>query len=284
MHNNIQLFTQYIQHQLKDLYTRSEISFLSRIILEEVSCKFNNLSDLELHKAKEIVKRLQKNEPIQYIIGKCEFYGITFQLTSDVLIPRPETEELVEWILAENIEANSSILDIGTGSGCIAITLAKKINGVNVHAWDISDLALNVTSNNAIINGVNIHTSRVDVLSEDDKLQHYNSNTKYDYIVSNPPYIADNEMAIMEGNVLDYEPHLALFVPNDEPLLFYNRIADVSTKLLKNGGALFFEINPIYATKLVEMLEIKGYSDVELRKDLSGKNRMLRAVLNTTKS
>lgn len=283
MHNYIQQFTQNIQQQLSGLYTQSEISFLTRIILEEVSCKFNKLSDSELHKAEDIVKRLKNSEPIQYILGKCEFYGLTFKVTPDVLIPRPETEELVEWILTEKNENNISILDIGTGSGCIAVTLAKKKKGVNVHAWDISTSALRVASENAVINAVNINTSRVDVLSEEDLEQKYNSIHKYDVIVSNPPYITNSEMAIMEFNVLDYEPHLALFVPDSNPLLFYSKIADVSLKLLKEGGRLFFEINPDYANDLVEMLKEKGFNDVELKKDITGKLRMLKVVLHTSK-
>ena len=283
MHNYIQQFTQNIQQQLSGLYTQSEISFLTRIILEEVSCKFNKLSDSELHKAEDIVKRLKNSEPIQYILGKCEFYGLTFKVTPDVLIPRPETEELVEWILTEKNENNISILDIGTGSGCIAVTLAKKKKGVSVHAWDISTSALRVASENAVINAVNINTSRVDVLSEEDLEQKYNSINKYDVIVSNPPYITNSEMAIMEFNVLDYEPHLALFVPDSNPLLFYSKIADVSLKLLKEGGRLFFEINPDYANDLVEMLKEKGFNDVELKKDITGKLRMLKVVLHTSK-
>lgn len=278
MHNHIQQFTQVIQQQLSGLYKRSEISFLSRIILEEVSCKINNLSDSELRKAEDIVERLKNSEPIQYIIGKCEFYGLTFQLTSDVLIPRPETEELVEWVLSEKINANSYILDVGTGSGCIAITLAKKCNNVNVHAWDVSESALSVASNNATLNGVNVITSRVDVLSNVDLEQCFNSDVKYDIIVSNPPYVTNNEKENMEVNVLDYEPHLALFVPDDDPLLFYSKIADASLGLLKNEGRLFFEINPIFADELVDMLKVKGYEDLELRKDISGKFRMLKAV------
>ena len=283
MHNYIQQFTQNIQQQLSGLYTQSEISFLSRIILEEVSCKFNKLSDSELHKAEDIVKRLKNSEPIQYILGKCEFYGLTFKVTPDVLIPRPETEELVEWILTEKNEDNISILDIGTGSGCIAVTLAKKKKGVNVHAWDVSTSALRVASENAVINDVNIKTSRVDVLSEEDLEQIYNSNHKYDVIVSNPPYITNSEMAIMEFNVLGYEPHLALFVPDSKPLLFYSKIADVSLKLLKEGGRLFFEINPDYANDLVKMLKEKGFSDVELKKDITRKLRMLKVVLHTSR-
>lgn len=283
MHNYIQQFTENTQQQLSGLYTQSEISFLTRIILEEVSCKFNKLSDSELHKAEDIVKRLKNSEPIQYILGKCEFYGLTFKVTSDVLIPRPETEELVEWILTEMTESNISILDIGTGSGCIAVTLAKKKKGVNVHAWDISTSALRVASENAFINDVNIKTSRVDVLSEENLNQKYNSNHKYDVIVSNPPYITNSEMTSMDVNVLDYEPHLALFVPDNNPLLFYSKIADVSLKLLKEGGSLFFEINPDYAIDLVKMLKERGFSDVELKKDITGKLRMLKVVLHTSK-
>ena len=279
MHNYIQQFTQNIQQQLNGLYTQSEISFLSRIILEEVSCKINKLSDSELSKAEDIVERLKKNEPIQHIIGKCEFYGLTFKLTSDVLIPRPETEELVEWILIEENGSNGSILDIGTGSGCIAVTLAKKEQGANVYAWDISTSALRVASENAAINGVNIQSSCVDVLSIDDLEQHYNSDIKYDVIVSNPPYITSSEKADMEDNVLNYEPHIALFVPDSNPLLFYSKIADISLRLLKERGKLFFEINPVYAQDLVQMLEEKGFRDVELRKDITGKLRMLKAVL-----
>lgn len=279
MHNFIQQFTQNIQQQLSGLYTQSEISYLSRIILEEVSCKINKLSESELRKTEDIVKRLQNNEPIQYILGKCVFYGLTFNLTSDVLIPRPETEELVEWVLTEKYENNSSLLDIGTGSGCIAVSLAKKINEVNVHAWDISDSALSVASENAAVNDIKIQTSKVDVLSEDDLQKQYNSDIKYDVIVSNPPYITESEKKSMEANVLNYEPHLALFVPDNNSLLFYSKIADISLRILKKGGRLFFEINPPYANDLVLMLKEKGFRDVELRKDITGRLRMLKAVL-----
>lgn len=279
MHNNKQQFTQNIQQQLSGLYTPSEISFLSRIILEEVSCKINKLSDTELCKAEDIIKRLRNAEPIQYILEKSEFYGLTFKLTKDVLIPRPETEELVEWILNGKNENNSLILDIGTGSGCIAVSLAKKAKGVIVHAWDISETALRIASENAAINDVSIQTSKVDVLSEEDLQQIYNSNIKFDIIVSNPPYITNSEKTSMEANVLDYEPHLALFVPDDNPLLFYIKIADISHRLIKKGGKLFFEINPSYANDLVLMLNEKGFKNVELKKDISGNVRMLKAIL-----
>lgn len=277
MRNSLQQFTKNTQQQLSGLYTQSEISFLIRIILEEVSHKINNLSDSELLKAEDIVERLKNSEPIQYILGKYEFYGLTFQLTPDVLIPRPETEELVEWIISENLKDKSSVLDIGTGSGCIAVTIAKKIKIADVNAWDISKPALEVASNNAAINGVNIQTSNIDILSDEDIIQFRNSEVEFDVIVSNPPYVTEREKNTMEDNVLKYEPHIALFVPDDDPLLFYRRIADIAQVLLKDNGKLFFEINSAFVNELVEMLKEKGYINIEVRKDISGKLRMLKA-------
>lgn len=277
MRNSLQQFTKNTQQQLSGLYTQSEISFLIRIILEEVSHKINNLSDSELLKAEDIVERLKNSEPIQYILGKYEFYGLTFQLTPDVLIPRPETEELVEWIISENLKDKSSVLDIGTGSGCIAVTIAKKIKVADVNAWDISKPALEVASNNAAINGVNIQTSNIDILSDEDIIQFRNSEVEFDVIVSNPPYVTEREKNTMEDNVLKYEPHIALFVPDDDPLLFYRRIADIAQVLLKDNGKLFFEINSAFVNELVEMLKEKGYINIEVRKDISGKLRMLKA-------
>lgn len=277
MRNSLQQFTKNTQQQLSGLYTQSEISFLIRIILEEVSHKINNLSDSELLKAEDIVERLKNSEPIQYILGKYEFYGLIFQLTPDVLIPRPETEELVEWIISENLKDKSSVLDIGTGSGCIAVTIAKKIKVADVNAWDISKPALEVASNNAAINGVNIQTSNIDILSDEDIIQFRNSEVEFDVIVSNPPYVTEREKNTMEDNVLKYEPHIALFVPDDDPLLFYRRIADIAQVLLKDNGKLFFEINSAFVNELVEMLKEKGYINIEVRKDISGKLRMLKA-------
>lgn len=277
MRNSLQQFTKNTQQQLSGLYTQSEISFLIRIILEEVSHKINNLSDSELLKAEDIVERLKNSEPIQYILGKYEFYGLTFQLTPDVLIPRPETEELVEWIISENLKDKSSVLDIGTGSGCIAVTIAKKIKIADVNAWDISKPALEVASNNAAINGVNIQTSNIDILSDEDIIQFRNSEVEFDVIVSNPPYVTEREKNTMEDNVLKYEPHIALFVPDDDPLLFYRRIADIAQVLLKDNGKLFFEINSAFVNELVEMLKEKGYINIEVRNDISGKLRMLKA-------
>lgn len=277
MNSNLQHFTQHIKRQLNELYSPSEISFLTRIILEEVSDKINNLSDAEQRKFEDIVWRLKNSEPIQYILGKTEFYGLTFLLNQDVLIPRPETEELVDWIISDNNYEYSTILDVGTGSGCISVTLAKKIPNSYVYAWDISKPALKVATKNAAINSVDIHFSNLDVLSDEDLKTHYDSVLKYDIIVSNPPYVREMEKQEMDKNVLEFEPHIALFVPDDNPLLFYKRIADVALKMLKGGGKLYFEINTAFANELIDDLNKREFINIELKKDISGKNRMIKA-------
>lgn len=272
---------QSIRQELEGVYTSSEITVLNRLILEEISGtsfagttddKISNLSGLQTRKLQDILSRLKKGEPHQYVLGKTEFYGITLRVTPDVLIPRPETEELVEWILSENRSSAGLILDIGTGSGCIAIALAKKIpNGV-VYAWDLSEGALTVAAENAFRNGVEIHFSKQDIL------QPFNQELFFDVIVSNPPYVMESEKVSMERNVCCFEPHEALFVPDDDPLLFYERIADVANELLHKGGRLYFEINRRMGELICAMLQQKGFVDVVLREDISGNLRMIRAV------
>lgn len=272
---------EYIRTQLIERYTKSEIRVLSSLILKEVSnlsfsdivnCKFKNISITEKQKIIHIVERLQNNEPIQYVLGKTEFYGLDFIVNSSVLIPRPETEELVEWILLETKELNPHLLDIGTGSGCIAIALAKHLNYGTVDAWDISEEALQVARSNATLNNVSIAFSRVNVLKPT------NIDKRFNIIVSNPPYIAVSEKSIMEKNVLDFEPHEALFVADEESLIFYNKISDIALKMLNSKGYLYFEINQAKGTDVMELLKKKGFEDVELRKDISGNSRMIRAM------
>lgn len=272
---------EYIRTHLIDKYTKSEIRVFTSLILQHVcnlsfseiiSCKFTNLSNTEKQKISHIVERLRNNEPIQYVLGETEFYGLNFKVNSSVLIPRPETEELVEWILLETKQTNPHLLDVGTGSGCIAITLAKHLDNSTVDAWDISDKALEVAFDNAAINNVSVKFSKVDVLKP------LTINNHFDIIVSNPPYIADSEKKNMEKNVLDFEPSEALFVPNNESLIFYDRIADIAQKLLNNNGLLYFEINQAKGGEIVELLQRKGFADVELKKDISGNYRMIRAV------
>ena len=254
---------------------------ISSLILEEVcnlsfsdivNCKFKNLSITEKQKITHIIKRLQNNEPIQYVLGKTEFYGLDFIVNSSVLIPRPETEELVEWILLETKQINPHLLDIGTGSGCIAIALAKHLHYGTVDAWDISEEALKVAKDNAVLNQVSIKFSKVNVLDAVD------IDKRFNIIVSNPPYITMSEKKMMEKNVLDFEPHEALFVPNEESLIFYSKISDIALKMLNPKGFLYFEINQAKGIDVMELLIRKGFQDVKLKKDISGNSRMIKAM------
>lgn len=272
---------EYIRTQLSKMFTLGEIRVFTTLILKEVSnlsfsdiiaCKFKDLSDNEKQNIISIVKRLLNNEPIQYILGKTEFYGLEFKVSPAVLIPRPETEELIEWILLETKKINPHILDIGTGSGCIAITLAKKMQYATVDAWDISESALEIARQNAITNNVSVEFSNVDVLKS------LSVRKYFDIIVSNPPYIKESEKEKMEKNVLDYEPHEALFVANNDALIFYNRITDIAKENLNENGVLYFEINRANGVEIVQMLKRKGLMNIELKKDISGNNRMIRAM------
>ena len=273
---------EYIRNQLADKYTHGEVRIFSTLILKEVcnlsltdivACKFNELSDKEKQKIVSIVNRLRGNEPIQYILGKTDFFGLNFKVNPSVLIPRPETEELVEWILLEIKKINPHVLDIGTGSGCIAITIAKHFQYATVEGWDISEKALEIANENGQLNEVYVKFSKVDVLKD------HVSQKQYDIIVSNPPYIKESEREIMEKNVLNYEPQEALFVPNEEALIFYDRIADIAKKQLIDGGMLYFEINQAKGDEVVQLLNAKGFVDVELRKDISGNERMVRGKI-----
>jgi protein-(glutamine-N5) methyltransferase, release factor-specific len=275
----------FIQTELQEFYSSDEIRNLSFRILESAggmdrqSVLLGKDKQLSLNQKKQIsqiVEDLKEYRPIQYILGETEFYGLRFELTGDVLIPRPETEELVEWISCwiKNHFPNNliHILDIGTGSGCIAVTLAKKYPDAQVSALDFSIGVLNVASRNAKLNEVDIDLIRMDILKQKPE-------GCWDIIVSNPPYIVPSEKAAMLPNVLKHEPHAALFVPEEKPLLFYERIAELGLGSLSEEGALFFEINPLYVPELVEMLKQKGYRSVELKKDISGKDRMIKATL-----
>lgn len=271
----------YIKQELAPHYTHGEITAIIQLILdtqlnlsiiESLTHKFSDLSDEQTHLISDIMEKLKSKEPIQYIIGVCDFYNLQFDVNKEVLIPRPETEELVEWIINDNKNNQSiSILDIGTGSGCIAVALAHNLPLASVSAWDISNGALEVAKQNASNNKANVQFELKDILITDE------SETKYNVIVSNPPYIAEIEKNEMLENVLDYEPHLALFVPNNNPLLFYNQIARFASNSLVSGGKLYFEINRSHGDEIVGMLREKGFINVEVRKDIDGNNRMIRA-------
>lgn len=231
----------------------------------------------------EITQRLLTGEPVQYVLGEAEFGGRTFHVEPGVLIPRPETYELCQWIMEERRGKkkegrNTSILDIGTGSGCIACTLAAELADAEVTAWDISDDALRIATENAKRTNVHVSFEKVDVLNTS-LLNRERPATGLDIIVSNPPYICNKERATMECNVLEHEPELALFVPDDDPLLFYRTIARFAAKALNPGGVLYFEINPLYVSEMQQMLSEEGFSHTEIRNDQFGKQRFTKSCL-----
>ena len=216
---------------------------------------------------KRIINELKENKPIQYILGETEFYGLKFKVNKHTLIPRPETEELVDWILKEDF---NSVLDIGTGSGCIAISLAKH-STAQIAAIDNCEKALEVAKENAKLNRVNIKFCTQDILQSTSLLN-------LDLIVSNPPYILESEKQNMKANVLKYEPHLALFTPDKDPLLFYKKIGGLAAKSLNCGGKLFFEINEQYGAEILKILSKIGFVDIAFKKDINDKERMIKAI------
>lgn len=220
----------------------------------------------------KIFGRLMEGEPVQYVLGRAEFCGRWFNVRPGVLIPRPETEELCAWITADSkASASPKVLDIGTGSGCIAITLQLDMPESNVTAWDISADALSVARENAQRLGANVNFVRQDALNAKPE-------GEWDVIVSNPPYICEKEKKDMAVNVLEHEPHTALFVPDADPLLFYRAITRLAVQTLSKGGRLYFEINPIYAEDTCRMMRAEGMTAVELRSDMYGKQRMAKGV------
>jgi len=287
----------YIRKSLEPLYPPEEIRSLTEWILEkacnlsrnqQILRKDTQLSNAQSDSIQSIVRRMQNSEPIQYIFGVTEFLGLTFEVSPAVLIPRPETEELVHRILKDikvvndfkdfkiiNDLNNPTILDIGTGSGCIAITLAKHLMKACVFALDISTDALQIAQRNAQQNNVTVHFFQADILSAN--MQHDTSFPQFDLIVSNPPYVLSSEKSFMKPNVLDYEPHSALFVPDDDPILFYRHIADFAMAKLTTNGILYCEINPSCSEMIVSMLNQKGFIDIEIYNDLSGKERFIKA-------
>ncbi|AWA31315.1 peptide chain release factor N(5)-glutamine methyltransferase [Flavobacterium magnum] len=220
-----------------------------------------------------LLRRLEQEEPVQYLLGKTSFYGLDFIVDENVLIPRQETEELVDWIVSENKRQNLAVLDIGTGSGCIAVSLAKNLGHAKVSAIDVSGHALALAKKNAEINQAEVHWLQLDILETDSLFGNY------DVIVSNPPYVRELEKHEIRKNVLAHEPHLALFVPDADPLVFYRKIALLSRTSLSPRGRLYFEINQYLGSETAQLLESLGYRDIELRKDFFGNDRMLAATL-----
>ena len=276
----MQKLTQYIKEALAGCYPESEIRSIIKILYTNVlhlsmvdiyMGKDINLSAKQVSEIESIISRLQKYEPLQYIIGTVEFCGLTLDVAPGVLIPRPETTELVECIVKENLDDEISVLDIGTGSGCIALALNKHLPKAMVTAWDVSDEALCIASKNNVKVAGNVRFEKVDVLTAHPEWE------KYDIIVSNPPYIIDAEKKDMERNVLDWEPSLALFVPDEDPLRFYRKISELGRVMLRPNGKAYFEINRMFGRETKEMMKGLGYSSVEIVKDLSGNDRIIKA-------
>ena len=269
------------EKQLKDFYPSTEIkNFYYHILTDLLKVpKITILSQTDkeideniLRKIHEIVLKLRNNIPLQYILGKTDFYGMTLEINHNVLIPRPETEELVDWIINENKGKKITILDVGTGSGCIALALKKNMPLSTVAAVDNSAEALTVAKHNAEINKLAVEFIKADALKMKEVLP-----PSFDIIVSNPPYIPESEKHFVQKNVLQYEPHNALFIPENDPFIFYLAIADFA-KASKHPVQLYFEINEGKAQELSNLLSKKGFKDVVVRKDINGKDRMLKCT------
>ena len=299
--SNIKMKTyQQFWQSLTPLYDAGEAQAIVRTVLDveygmtltDIICgKVNELSSDKERNLEEIITRLQNGEPVQYVLGEADFAGRTFHVEPGVLIPRPETAELCQWIEEDvsSLEADErkQILDICTGSGCIAITLGLTIPNSEVTGWDISEDALRIAQGNVeILKARNVRIEYQDALALrkaanateiSDSEPDSSPSKDWDIIVSNPPYICEKEKADMEKNVLEHEPSLALFVPDEDPLKFYRAIAEYASSALKSGGALYFEINPIYEKETRKMLLKLDFKDIETKEDAFGKKRMMRA-------
>jgi release factor glutamine methyltransferase len=280
--NTVDAIVQYYMEKLAPIYEQDEVKRIIECVFEHLLNwspsklwlnRQERLSESDLLNFHFALKRLVKGEPIQYVIGYAYFYGLKLTVDSSVLIPRTETEELVDWIVKET-EPTARIIDIGTGSGCIPIALKANLYANEVVGVDISFEALEMAKKNAVSNGVEVTFIQVDVFDSD--FQSYFDN-KWDVIVSNPPYIPLSEKKEMHTNVVSYEPHLALFVKENDALIFYNRIADLAIDMLAPNGKLYFEISNQKGEDVVRLLHEKGFANVELRKDLHGNDRMVAA-------
>lgn len=273
-----------LKDSLQQSYDLREAENISIVLIEyffEMSktqilmdAPFSELDKELVDNLNECVKRLLEHEPIQQILGETEFYDLPFYVNEHTLIPRPETEELVHWILEDNKENSEfRLIDIGTGSGCIPISIKKNKPKADIIGLELSHDTLDVAKDNADLNEVDVYWIQDNILNYS-----YKADRPYDIIVSNPPYITDTEKQLMQKNVLDFEPHLALFVDDKEPLIFYDHIADYAIKHLKTNGSLYFEINEAFGKETIHLLEEKGFYEIELKKDLNDKDRMVKAI------
>lgn len=274
----VQLFRQ----ELSSMYPKGEVESFIALAFEDV-LEYSRVDTIMnsnevipfqyIERFFGILESLRKFQPIQYILGKTVFYGLPIQVNSHVLIPRPETEELVHWILKDEWKDDATVLDLGTGSGCIALSLKDHLKKAVVHGADISIEALNVAKRNAVSNGLQVDFFQFDILNQESL-----GFAKYDIIVSNPPYVRMSEKEWMDKNVLNHEPHPAIFVDEEEPLIFYRKIVDLAEGHLNKSGKLYFEINEAYGSEVVQLLKDRGYEDVILKKDYNGKDRMVGGI------
>ena len=270
-----------IAEAIAELYGEVEARQIAEmVVLECGAISRNELlvepdKELIINDIDRIISELLKWRPVQYVIGHEEFDGLVFEVSEGVLIPRPETEELVAWVASET-ESSARILDVGTGSGCIAISLGRRVRDSRVWAMDISDVALDIARRNGLRNGSTVEFVKGDALADFSSLV----DEKLDVVVSNPPYIPRSDASQMRRNVTDYEPDTALFVENSDPLIFYRSIARTARRMLKPGGKLYYEIYELYAAQMCAMLEAEGYTDVVVREDFRGKQRMVCATMS----
>ena len=269
----------YFLNELLDFYPQNELKSIIYISIdfhlgltksETILQSERILKDEEISVFIYIVNRLQTMEPIQYILSETKFYGLSFHTRKGILIPRRETEELVDWIIKDNQGSEKKYLDIGTGSGCIIISLAKNLKGM-FDAIDISEKSLRISEENSIKNKVNINLKKTDILCSELK-------GEWDVIVSNPPYVLRSEKEVMNKNVLNWEPETALFVEDTDPLLFYEEISKKALTVLRKNGYLYFEINENFGNETIKLLEEIGFVNIELKKDINGKDRMIKAM------
>jgi len=268
--------------ELKDFYEEPEINAFINIILKKVlnSSKLNilafpetRLTATQTREIMSICRQLRKGKPLQYILGETSFYNLIIKVSSHTLIPRPETEELVDHIIKENKGFRGSIIDAGTGTGCIAISLAVNLPGVLVSGFDISEEAIATAKENARINNSTVSFFKADILNPDLILF-----SKADILVSNPPYVTESEKKLMDRNVLDFEPHTALFVPDNDPLVFYRALINMAELILVPGGRIYFEINEKMGPLLLKLLDSKGYLRTEIIRDINGKDRIIKGT------
>ncbi len=270
---------EYPETEIQSFFNLLSECFLKMKRLDVTLNLYAPISGKKLEKFKNATLRLKKYEPIQYIVGSTEFYGLPFKVTENTLIPRPETEELVQWVIDSAKADSYSILDIGTGSGCIAISLAKSMPSSTVFAVDVSKKALTVAKINSKLNKVDVEFLELDILKwKKDSSNLVLEDSKFDIIVSNPPYVRVLEKAQMSDNVLHHEPALALYVEDDDPLIFYKEIVEFAKVHLKNEGQLYFEINQYLGTDMLQLLAESGFKNVALKKDIFGNDRMISGI------